>query len=325
MYSSILSTGCYLPSKEVANEDLVQFPANARRLIQVKTGVKYRRYADREQTTSDLAALAAKDCLKKAGVEASTLDALIVATSSPDRMLPATAARTQALIGANNSFAFDINSVCSGGVFALHVADSLIKSGAANHVLVVAAELYSRILNPNDFTTKPYFGDGSGAVLLGRGSDSGSRVIGSLLRTDGNKSEVITVPAGGVMMPFSEITTTDDIYFRMNGREVFDFAIRRGSEVISEAADIFGFSMQDVACVVPHQANINIINELANNTGIPRDRFFVNLERYGNTGGASTLIAMHEVFEHGELEKESLLLVVAFGGGLSWGINVIRT
>lgn len=322
MRVGILAAGHYLPELEVNNSELKQFPSNAIPLIEQKTGIRTRRFAANGQCTSDLAFLAAKSCLEGAGVDPVSLEGIILATSSPDRIQPATAARVQHLLGARRAFAVDVNSVCSGGLFAIQLADGLIRAGTYNQLMVIAAELYSRILNPSDFATYPYFGDGAAAVLL---SSSGGRaeVAGSIIKTDGSGADIIQVPAGGTMMPGPTVSNPRDWYFNMKGREVYEFAVQRGSEVLVELMDQHRIGRDRLKAVVPHQANINIIRAIAQNCGIPGERFHINLDRYGNTAGASVLIGFSERFNQGDLISGDCLALVAFGGGLSWGATMI--
>jgi 3-oxoacyl-[acyl-carrier-protein] synthase-3 len=320
----IVSTGKYLPDFVLKNEDMVQFSEEARRLIGEKTGVYERRFAAEDQCTSDLAVKAAEDCLGKAGFPAAQIEGIILATSSPDRIQPATATRVQDLIGAAKAFAFDINSVCSGGAFGIAVADSLIRSGTCRNVLLIAAEVYSRILNKKDFGTYPYFGDGAAAVLFQAGPDTGRGVISSRLATNGAGRDKICVPGGGTLMPFEKMPGPRSAYFRMKGPDVFDFAVEKGPEIILELVRGAGVSLADVKCFICHQANINIINKIADTLGLPRQAFYVNLNRYGNTAGASVLIALDEALSEKAVAEGDLVVTAAFGGGLSWGANLLR-
>jgi 3-oxoacyl-[acyl-carrier-protein] synthase III len=321
--TTILSTGSYLPETAVPNEALTRFPATSLPLIEQKTGIRGRRHAAEGQCTSDLGAEAARVCLERAGVDADAVDAVLLATSSPDRIQPATATRVQERIGARRAFAFDINSVCSGAVYGLHLADALVKTGSAHRVLVVASEVYSRYLNPKDFSTYPYFGDGAGAVLVG--PEEGERaIVRTLLRSDGTGDEVIQVPAGGTMMPYGRLQSPNDIYFKMRGREVYDFAVTQGEAVVRELLEACGVDCRDVAFVVSHQANINILHELARRLDIDFSKFIVNLDRYGNTAAASVFIAFDELVASSRARRGDLVVLVAFGGGLSWGASLIR-
>jgi len=321
--AAIVSTGSYLPETVVFNEDLSQFPRSSLDLIAKKTGVLARRVAAEGQCTSDLAVNAARICLEKAHFPAEQVEGIIVSTSSPDRIQPATATRVQNQLGAGRAFAFDINSVCSGTTFGISLADSLIKSGKYESILFIAAEMYSRILNKKDFSTFPYFGDGSGAILF-QADDSDRGVLHSCLKTDGSGSEAICVPAGGTMLPFEKMNHPGEAFFKMSGRTVFDFAILRGSEIIRQLTEEADVALEEVKCFLCHQANVNIIRIIAENIGVPTDRFYINLDRYGNTASASVAIALDEAISERLLSEGELAVTVAFGGGLSWGANLIR-
>ena len=322
--SVIISIGSYVPDNIIANADLKQFPAIFLPRIEQKTGVKYRRFADSSQCTSDLAIMAARRCLEKAQYDAENLDGIILATSSPDRIQPATATRVQYAIGATRAFAFDVNSVCSGGVYALQVADAMIRSGAYKHLLVIAAEIYSKYLDPKDFSTFPYFGDGAAALLLSsvQGKDKG--IIKTLLRTDGSKADVVQIPAGGTMLPLSQMKNKKDAFFKMIGREVFNFAVDKGTEVIEEILSITNTKKEAISYVILHQANINIIKEICRRLEIDIDKFQVNLDKYGNTAAASVFITLDELVDTNIMAEGDIILLAAFGGGLSWGASLIR-
>jgi len=320
----IASTGSYLPETVVSNEDLIQFSREAIQMIGEKTGVFCRRVASDHECTSDLAAHAARKCLENSGYGPEHVAGILLATSSPDRMQPATATRVQHMIGAHNAFAFDINSVCSGSTFGIAMADALIKSGHCENVLLIAAEVYSRIMNQKDFATYPFFGDGSGAVLFHAGNTSGEGVLHSCLRTDGSGNDTISVPAGGTMMPFAKMTNARFAFFKMKGVDVFNFAVEKGYEIVLQLLKEAEVSMSDIKCFICHQANVNIIHKIAHKLEVPVDRFFMNLASYGNTAGASVLIALDEVISAGTVKRGDLIVTIAFGGGFSWGANLIR-
>jgi 3-oxoacyl-[acyl-carrier-protein] synthase-3 len=239
-------------------------------------------------------------------------------------MQPATATRVQNELGARNAFAFDINSVCSGGSFGIAVVDSLIQSGNYRTILFIAAEMYSKILNSKDFSTYPFFGDGAGAILFQAEPDSARGVLHSCLGTDGSGNDTICVPGGGTMMPFEKMPGPRSAFFRMKGEEVFAFTMDKGPKIILRLLEEAGVAADDVKCFICHQANINILHGIAGLLGIPRERFFVNLDRYGNTASASVLIALDEAISQGCLVQGDLVVIATFGGGLSWGANLIR-
>ncbi len=321
--SAIISTGSYLPEKHIHNEDLEQFPATSKFIISQKTGVFSRRAAGEDECTSDLGFAAARKCLDKINFPPDEVECVMVSTSSPDRVQPATATRVQNMLGASNAFAFDINSVCSGSTYGISLADSLIKSGNCGNVLFVASEVYSKILNKKDFSTYPFFGDGSGAILFKAG-DREEGVLHSRLKTDGAGCDVICVPGGGTMKPFAKMKNPTEAFFKMKGKDVFQFAVTKGTEIIREVTDEAGVRLEDVKCFICHQANVNIINMIADNLEISTERFYVNLFRYGNTASASVPIALDETITRGILSKGDIAVTAAFGGGLSWGANLIR-
>ena len=319
----IFSTGSFLPEKIVANESLAQLSREAQQLIAVKPGVLTRRHAADTECTSDLAVRAARNCLEKVQFPPEDIEGIILSTSSPDRVQPATATRVQHELGASRAFALDINSVCSGSTFGIAIADSLIKSRAYGNILLVAAEMYSKILNPKDFSTYPFFGDGAGAILFTAGEgDRG--VLHSRLATDGSRSDTICVPGGGTMMPYERMPSPRSAYFRMKGEEVFAFTVDKGPKIIVQLLAEAGLPLQDIQCFVCHQANINILRRIADILGVPFGRFFVNLYRYGNTASASVLIALDEALAEGVIGQDDLIVTAAFGGGLSWGANLLR-
>lgn len=321
--ATIIGTGSYLPEGTIHNEALDQFPKTAKLMISQKTGVFCRHHAASDQCTSDLAFKAAEQCLQRSDFPPRKVDAIIVSTSSPDRIQPATATRLQHLLKATNAFAFDINSVCSGSTYAIALANALIRSGTCTNVLYVASEIYSKILNPKDFSTFPYFGDGAGAILFG--SDDGrTGVMTSILCTDGSGSEVICIPGGGTMMPFEKIPDTKAIYFQMKGREVYNFAVTKGSEVIQSLLEKTNVSAEAIDCFICHQANVNIILKIAENIGVSEEKFYMNMFCYGNTASASVPIALDEAITRGIITAGDLVVTAAFGGGLSWGANLIQ-
>jgi 3-oxoacyl-[acyl-carrier-protein] synthase-3 len=323
MRATILGTGSYVPAMSVANEDFSQFPASALKLIELKTGIRTRRYAAADESTSDLAIKAARNCLEKTGFEAAHLDAIILATSSPDRIQPATATRVQHELGAEQAFAFDINSVCSGAVYGIYLADAMIRARTCERVLLVASEVYSRLLNRDDFSTYPYFGDGAGAVLFGASDDDAHGVVDSVLKTDGSGADAVQVPAGGTMMSALDLANRRDAFFQMDGKGVYAFATRRAPEIACELLQKTGIDKDRITFVVTHQANLNIIKEIASRTGIPFEKFVVNLDRYGNTAAASILLGLDDLFESGRVADGDLIMTIGFGGGLSWGANLI--
>ncbi len=322
-YAAIRSTGRHVPRHTIHNEALDQFPSGAKLMISSKTGVFCRHHASPDQCTSDLAILAAENCLGESGIGPEQVEAIVLSTSSPDRIQPATATRVQHRLGAQNAFAFDINSVCSGSTFGIALCQALIGSGMCANVLFIAAEIYSRFLDPNDFSTYPYFGDGAGAILF-TSNEEAVGVIDSVLATDGSGNDTICVPAGGTMMPLADLKDSKSAYFHMKGRDVFQFAVEKGSQVIETLLDKANIAIGQVKCIICHQANVNIVLKIAERLRIDEEKFFMNLFRHGNTASASVLMALDEARRSHAILPGDLVVTAAFGGGLSWGANLIR-
>ena len=323
MKISIISTGSYLPCNLIKNEDFTQFPATALPLIGEKTGILSRYRCSPDESTSTLAIQAAGKCLEKIGFPGDAVDAVVLATSTPDRLIPATATRVANAVGAKKAFAFDVNSVCSGSVFLLEIARGLISAGTAKNVLVVAADTYSKFLNPTDFANFPYFGDGAGAALISSDRE-GKELLAGVLHSDGSGYETISIKAGGSEIPAASVVNKGDCYFKMNGREVYAFATTKGAEVIEELLLKHSIDRNDVASFVLHQANINILKSISQSLGVEVDRFFSNLQRLGNTAGASVLIALDEYLGCGAEKDGNYVVRASFGGGLSWGASAIK-
>lgn len=251
------------------------------------------------------------------------IDAIVLATSSPDQLQPATATRIQHLLGAKNAFAFDINSVCSGSIYGLMAGHSLIAGAQCKNVLVVGADIYSRFLNPDDFSTFPYFGDGAGAVLL-QACEPSDGFLEFSLGTDGSRASVIEVPAGGARVPGYLVQDRRQFFFRMKGKDVFSFAVEKGAEVVTSLLRQSHLREDQIALIVPHQANQFVIEGIANRCGIPLSKFFTNLHKYGNTAAASVFIALDEALKNNRVKVGEHIILVAFGGGLSWGGVVMK-
>jgi 3-oxoacyl-[acyl-carrier-protein] synthase-3 len=321
--AGIKGTGMYVPPKVITNNDLVAMGLDTSdEWIQTKTGVKLRHVVEGDVCTSDLAAEAGRAALADAGVSPEDVDMIILATSSPDVMLSSTAARTQFKLGCVNAGAFDVNSVCTGFVYALDVGARMALDPHMDNVLVIGAETYSKILNWKDRTTCIYFGDGAGAALLQKTDEGG--VLGSYLRADGSGAEVIEVPAGGTKMPMTkEILGTGLEYFHMDGRAVWNFATVKFPEAVREVVKQSGYTLDNVDWVIPHQSNVNMIRVSMENLGMPVEKAYVNLPKYANCSGASVPIALHEAAKDGSLKKGDLVVTCGYGGGLSWGANAI--
>ena len=319
----IVGLGAYLPPRKMTNEDWEGIVDTSDEWISTKTGMKVRRIAEDDVCTSDLAVEACKRALGDAGLEASDVDMVILATSSPDVPLSSTAGIVQYKLGCSNCAAFDINAVCAGWVNALDVGARYAGSPGYRNVLVVGSEIYSRILNWQDRSTCVLFGDGAGAAVLSE-VEEGRGLLGSWLMSDGSGSSVIEIPAGGVRTPWDSDGFEDGMqYFQMDGRAVWDFAVEAFPQAVRSVLDRVGRDLGEVDLIIPHQANINIIEAGMSGLGLPMEKTFTNLHKYGNTAGASVPIAMREAMDEGLIGPGSLVVTAAFGGGLAWGANAI--
>jgi len=312
--AGILGTGSFVPPKVVTNDDLAARMETSDEWIASRTGIRARHIVEPGVLTSDLAAAAAENALAAAGLAASDLDLIIVASSTPDYpgSFPSTATVVQQKLGASGAAAFDLGAVCSGFAYALHVAAQMVVTGANRRVLVIGAETLSRVLNWDDRSTAVLFGDGAGAVVLGEVSEGG--YLGGVLGADGAGGELLCVTRSG--------DCPGTIY--QNGREVYKFAVQIMGEVALKAVECAGLTSEDIDLLIPHQANIRIIDKAAERMGLAREKVVVNLDRYGNTSAASIPLALDEAVRAGRVKPGSLLVLVGFGAGLTWGANVIR-
>ena len=310
-----------MPPRVMTNEDWAGLVETSDEWITTKTGIKERRIADPETCTSDLAVLACQQAIEEAGLSPNDIDMLILATSSPDVPLSSTAGITQHKLGCTESAAFDINAVCAGWVHALDIGSRYAGTPGYDNVLVVGAEVYSRILNWEDRGTCVLFGDGAGAAVLSE-VEEGRGMLGSWMMSDGSGSGVIEIPAGGVRTPIpSSGFAEGDQYFQMDGRAVWRFAIEAFPQAVRGVLDRVGKDLSEVDLIIPHQANLRIVEAGMENLGLPMEKTFTNLERYGNTAGASVPIALREAVDSGILSSGDLVVTAAFGGGLAWGAN----
>ena len=319
--AGIVGLGSYVPPRVMTNEDWSGLVETSDEWITTKTGIKERRIADPETCTSDLAVLACQQAIEEAGLSPDDIDMLILATSSPDVPLSSTAGITQHKLGCTKSAAFDINAVCAGWVHALDIGSRYAGTPGYDNVLVVGAEVYSRILNWEDRGTCVLFGDGAGAAVLSE-VEEGRGMLGSWMMSDGSGSGVIEIPAGGVRTPIpSSGFAEGDQYFQMDGRAVWRFAIEAFPQAVRGVLDRVGRDLSEVDLIIPHQANLRIVEAGMENLGLPMEKTFTNLERYGNTAGASVPIALREAVDSGILSSGDLVVTAAFGGGLAWGAN----
>ncbi|MCL2760466.1 MAG: ketoacyl-ACP synthase III [Desulfuromonadales bacterium] len=319
IYTEIVATGSGIPERVVPNSFFSYLLEDADKWIHSRTGINERRFAAPTEATSDLATAAAKNALVRAGMNASELDCIIVATSTPDMYLPATACIVQKNIGADKAFAFDMNSVCSSFIFAVDAADSYIKSGKCKTIMVVGADTYSKILNFEDEGTSPLFGDGAGAVIL-RATSKKKGILQTLLKSDGNGWELIQVPSSGSRKPVTaETIASRENSFYMEGKKVFIFATDVIPKIIDAVTVKAGITPHDLDYIIPHQANMRIIGNITKRMGIGSEKFLMNLDRFGNTAAGSVGLVLDENIRNGKIKEGNLVLMMGFGGGLSWG------
>tara|TARA_B100000586_G_scaffold267122_1_gene241261 strand:- start:63 stop:1043 length:981 start_codon:yes stop_codon:yes gene_type:complete len=319
----IVGLGSYVPPKVMTNDDWAEIVDTNDEWITAKTGIKERRIATDDVSTSDLAVIACEQAMEEAGIGPGDVDMLILATSSPDVPLSSTAGITQHKLGCHKAAAFDINAVCAGWVQALDVGARFAGTTGYDNVLVVGAEVYSRILNWEDRTTCVLFGDGAGAAVLQEVGE-GRGLLGSWMMSDGGGAGVIEIPAGGVRTPISsECFEEGGQYFHMDGRAVWKFAIEAFPQAVRGVLERVGRHLSEVDLVIPHQANLRIVEAGMENLGLPMEKAFTNLQKYGNTAGASVPIALREAFDEGLVKSGGLVVTAAFGGGLAWGANAM--
>ncbi|MDD5422624.1 MAG: beta-ketoacyl-ACP synthase III [Candidatus Omnitrophota bacterium] len=321
--TGILGLGSYLPEKVLTNKDLEKMVDTTDEWITTRTGIKERRIARPDEATSDMATEAAKRALKDANLKPEDIDLIIVATITPDMFFPATACLVQEKIGARTVPAFDISVACSGFIYGLAIADKFISSGTYKHALVIAAEKLSAITDWSDRATCVLFGDGAGAAVLGPVERGG--ILSVYLGANGKQGELIKLPAGGSRMPASKKTVEDKLHFiKMNGTELFKHAVKIMADAALEATKPLGLTAKDIALVIPHQANIRILNAVAKRMGLTPDKIYLNIDKYGNMSAASSAVALVEAIKEGRVKKGEKLLLDAFGGGLTWGAIVIE-
>jgi len=322
--STIAGIGHYVPERVLTNAELERLIDTTDEWIVTRTGIRERRVAADDQASSDLGLEAAREAMADAGVRAEDLDLIIVGTATPDMLFPATACVLQDRLGAKRAGAFDLSAACSSWVYGVAVAHGYVSSGLAETVLVVGAETLSKITNWKDRSTCVLFGDSAGAVVV-RPSEPGQGFLSFYLGADGGGAALISQPAGGSRLPASyETVERAQHTLHMNGREVYKFAVRIIPRAIEEAVSRAGLTLADVDLFIPHQANIRIIDAAAERLGQPREKFFVNVERYGNTSSASVPVALYEAVRAGLIHRGDLAVLVAFGGGLTWGSTALR-
>jgi len=321
----LVGSGRYTPSKVLTNADFERMLDTSDEWIQERTGIRERHISDDSETIARMGKIACDQVLKSVGIGPLDVDAIVVATASPDRLLPSTACDLQAEIGAKNAAAFDVAAGCTGFIYALSVAEGIVRSELAKNVLVIGGERLSRIADYTDRGTCILFGDGAGATLV-RPSKKGKRgILSRYLKSDGTLGDLLYRPGGGGIHPPDEQLLADRSYYiKMAGREVFKSAVLSMADACGHALERAGLSSEDVDLLIPHQANIRIIEATAKHAGIPLDKVYVNIDRFGNTSAASIPIAFDECVRSGRIKKGMVVLLVAFGGGFTWGSMAIR-
>lgn len=321
----LAAVGAYVPDRVVTNSDLERQVDTSDEWIVTRTGIRERRFAAPQQASSDLGLSAARSALAAAGIEAAALDMVIVSTATPDHLFPSTAAILADRLGARNAAAFDLSAACTGFVYGLAQATALVEAGLARTVLVVGAEVLSRVTDHADRATCVLFGDAAGAALVTAApAGAVTGFLGFELGADGSGGDLLIIPAGGGRAPLSAPPGPAAAYIQMNGPEVFRFACRVMVESAERLLDALEMTIDEIDLVVPHQANSRIIDHAAERLGIPQDRLFNNIDRYGNTSSASIPLALAEARDAGRLRAGDLLLLVGFGGGLTWGSTIVR-
>lgn len=320
----IVSTGRFSPARVMTNTDLEALVDTSDEWIRTRTGIRERRIAGPETGAADMGAAAARIALERAGLRAADVDLILVSTATPDRLLPSTACDIQALLGASNAGAYDFATACSGFPYGLALAEGHLAAGHADTVLLVCTEKMSSIVDWTDRSTCVLFGDGAGAAVIRR-AEGERGVLSTYAKSDGTLAELLYRPAGGTRIPI-DIAVLDERghFVKMAGPEVFKSAVRAMCEAAEAALQRAGVSAEEIDLLVPHQANIRIIESTARYAGIPMDKVFVNVDRYGNMSSASIPVALDEAVEQGRLGEGSLALLVAFGAGFTWGSAVVR-
>lgn len=320
----IAGTGSYVPERVLTNADLEKIVETSDEWIVTRTGIKERHIAPPEFAATDLALPASKLALEQAGLTPQDLDGIIVATVTPDQVFPSTGCLLQARLGAPQAWAFDLSAACSGFLYTLRMAQGMIASRQANNILVVGAELLSRLTNWEDRATCILLADGAGAAVLQPG-DEDHRILSFALGGDGTYGNLIEMPAGGSRLPASEETVRQKLHtVHMRGNEVFKMGVRGMADVAQEVVEMAGYTPADIDLLVPHQANLRIIEATAKRLDIPMEKVFTNIQKYGNTSAASVPLALDEACRTGRLSSGSLVLMVVFGGGLTWGAALVR-
>lgn len=320
----IVGTGFYVPEKIMTNYDLEKIVDTTDEWIRTRTGIKERRIANVDEATSDLAAKAGAKALKNANICPEEIDLLILATHFPDHYFPSTACITQNKLGLKNAVCFDLSAACTGAIYSLFVAESMLKNSNYNTAMIIGTEIFSRTVDWEDRNTCVLFGDGAGAIIIKK-DQIGKNIISFDFGSDGSGADLLKIPAGGSMLPTSNKTIRERQHFiKMEGKKVYRFAKKMMVNSVIKALDKVDLTRKDIDLLVPHQANIRILKAVAKKLHLPLEKIMINLEKYGNTSAASIPIALDEAISQGKIQKGDIVVLTAFGAGLTWGSIVIR-
>lgn len=321
----VKGTGAYVPEKVITNDEIAKLVDTSDEWIFERSGIR-RRHISENESASDMAVKSAKMALENANISAEEIDLVIVTTITPDMMFPSTACLLQAKLGIRNNIpCFDLEAACTGFIYGMEVATSMMQSGKYKNALVVSSERLSTIINWQDRSTCFLFGDGSGAAVLSYSDEEGVGIIGNVLGADGANTAVLKLPAGGSLLPTSEQTVADKLhYLQMDGKEIFKNAVKIMQEKALDVLELCDVKPEQISLLIPHQANIRIIDSVVKRLKISKDEVYVNIEEYGNTSSASIPIALHEALQEGRIKSGDYVLLVAFGAGLTWGATLIK-
>ncbi len=323
-FAELWGTGSYAPPRVMTNDEFSKILDTSDQWIRERTGIRERRVSSKDETNACMGKAAALQVLAETGLTPLDIDAIVYATASPDRLLPSQACDLQAILGAKNAAAFDVGAACSGFIYALSTAEGIIAAEQATHVLVIAAEKLTSIMDWSDRTTAVLFGDGAGATIVRR-STNGRGILSVYLKTDGTLAELLYRPGGGATHPPSEELLKDHSYYiKMAGREVFKAAVLSMADACDHALQRAGLDAGAIDLLIPHQANIRIIEATAKHAGVPMDKVYVNVDRFGNTSAASIAIALDEAVKCGRITPGMTVMFCAFGAGFTWGSMVVR-
>jgi 3-oxoacyl-[acyl-carrier-protein] synthase-3 len=321
----VAGTGSYVPERILTNAELAATVDTSDEWIVTRTGIRERRIAAEGEFTSHMATHAAKRALEQAGLAAEDIELIIVATVTPDTPTPATACYVQHNLGAHRAVAFDISAACSGFLYAMKISKRLISDGAFKNALIIGAEKLSTVTNWDDRSTCVLFGDGAGAAVLRLAAPEEGSVLATEMGSDGSLTHLLNIPGGGSALPLTSGNVDDNLFtLTMMGKEVFKHAVNRMKEAAEKVIERAGLKAEDIACVIPHQANLRIIDAIADRLAVPNERVFVNLDKYGNTSAAAVAIALDEAHRTGAFKRGDNIVLVVFGAGLTWAAAAIR-